>query len=782
MWPWFKKAFTYKWRSFGIIFVLIISLVMSSFIFREKVQELMLSEVREIILTNSQSELINVNQRLRSIIGVMLLATNTMTEDGIVGSTATIETVDSVMDVTGFSNLGIVDINGNNVYGFSIDEEDFKKIKPTFHGITTIAVVPQESGEHYDILLAVPFEKDMVMQYIFYARISDVEFINFVNQGRTLVQNRKNVMSFLLFNVHDIVHINNSSRNRSLPLHTPQVLQDFFHETDSTKLSILVHKNHLAVYTYDVEGYPLHFMTVMPSAYEGLNFVTLIPAEVVTSKVSAIMFLFTILATGIVALVAVLLIYYEYVVNSNRSKMDILAYYDDFTKLPNKAKLSEEFAKAKQQNEELTLFVVKFQIYNHNQIARLYGHNIANKFELAVARYLKENPLQNLFVARVNEYFVALIYGLSVTYVRNVLLRLFNQMDSISESEQKAIFNCGVVACNVVRSQLNRQHLDLFIDNCDMAMSMSGHIKEHTINLFDKKISDEILRRDALEKDLEPGLSEGEFLVYLQPKYDMSTNKLAGAEALIRWNYKKKGILPPFKFIPVFEQNGSIALIDNFVLQEVIKLLKKWRAERLRLVPISVNLSQVQFLNPNLINDFKRRATRCADVLPYVDIEITESATVEDFNHISEVLHQLKEIGVKLSMDDFGTGYSSLANLSSLPFDTIKIDKSFVDKIDTTNMESVGVLLVKDIISIITHFRMSSLVEGVETIEQRDVLRSLGCKYCQGYYYSKPLPIADFEKLLREDKTFIDVPSEQVEQHTKVVQTTNTQQPVTPGT
>ena len=140
--------------------------------------------------------------------------------------------------------------------------------------------------------------------------------------------------------------------------------------------------------------------------------------------------------------------------------------------------------------------------------------------------------------------------------------------------------------------------------------------------------------------------------------------------------------------------------------------------------------------------------------MKYVDIEITESATVDDSSHVIEVLRQLKDIGFKLSMDDFGTGYSSLSNLSVMPFDTVKLDKSFVDRMKPTDRKSM--LIIKDIILIAKHFNIHTLVEGVETLQQKNLLRDLGCEYCQGYYYSKPIPVKEFEEILFEDKIFED--------------------------
>lgn len=535
-------------------------------------------------------------------------------------------------------------------------------------------------------------------------------------------------------------------------------MSDKYNEYNPLKLNQIIDQNPSDIYLFSVGNYPQHYLLIIPTEFEKVDFVMLIPVSVLNNKDNAIMAMYSILCVGIILVLIFLQIYYEYVVNMNRYSIHYLAYIDEFTGLPNKASLREKFVLM---YEDLMpknkLFVAKVEISNHNQISRLYGFSVANKFDLAFAKYISDYPLPNVCVFRVQNYFILLVESEGVELVTKILNSIFEHMYDVELVDQKAVFLAGVTISDNIPKDMSDEYLDLLINNCDIAISVLPHNqKQHAISVFNQSMSDEIHRCDNLEKELEPALKNGEFLVYLQPKYDLVTNKLSGAEALIRWNYKGEGIMPPYKFIPIFEKNGSIALIDDFVFYEVLKLIKKWKSMNLRLIPISVNFSQVQFLNPNLIKDFKYTAEKYSKVFEYVDIEITESATIEDTNHVIEVLREIKKLGFKLSMDDFGTGYSSLSNLSLLPFDTVKLDKSFVDKIDPNDLNSPNVMLIKDVISIIKHFHMLSLVEGVETLEQRDVLRSLGCQYCQGYYYSKPIPVSEFEKLLKQDKVFED--------------------------
>lgn len=752
-----RNILSYK-QSILIIVLIIGTLVGCAFVFRHKVNELLVNEIRSNILFHSQSELGIVNKSFTNVVDIMRMASNSLADEQYIGGINTVKAVDSITKVTGFVYIGIADVNGNTQYGFNLSKEEFLNVLPTFHGDPTVTYIPSDNGENYDVIIAIPFTESSKMKYILYVRVTDKELVRYLNKGKTLIKREKDAMSFLIYNLSNVIHINSTTQNRLLPNFTVNVLSDKYNEYNPLKLNQIIDQNPSDIYLFSVGNYPQHYLLIIPTEFEKVDFVMLIPVSVLNNKVNAIMAMYSILCVGIILVLIFLLIYYEYVVNMNRYSIHYLAYIDEFTGLPNKASLREKFVLM---YEDLMpknkLFVAKVEISNHNQISRLYGFSVANKFDLAFAKYISDYPLPNVCVFRVQNYFILLVESEGVELVTKILNSIFEHMYDVELVDQKAIFLAGVTISDNIPKDMSDEYLDLLINNCDIAISVLPHNqKQHAISVFDQSMSDEIHRCDNLEKELEPALKNGEFLVYLQPKYDLVTNKLSGAEALIRWNYKGEGIMPPYKFIPIFEKNGSIALIDDFVFYEVLKLIKKWKSMNLRLIPISVNFSQVQFLNPNLIKDFKYTAEKYSKVFEYVDIEITESATIEDTNHVIEVLREIKKLGFKLSMDDFGTGYSSLSNLSLLPFDTVKLDKSFVDKIDPNDLNSPNVMLIKDVISIIKHFHMLSLVEGVETLEQRDVLRSLGCQYCQGYYYSKPIPVSEFEKLLKQDKVFED--------------------------
>lgn len=244
-------------------------------------------------------------------------------------------------------------------------------------------------------------------------------------------------------------------------------------------------------------------------------------------------------------------------------------------------------------------------------------------------------------------------------------------------------------------------------------------------------------------------LEEGEFKLYLQPKFNLRTNKIVGAEALVRWLTKDNGIMSPADFIPIFEQNGFITTMDRYIWEEAVKALKRFRDMGIKPFAISINLSRRDLYNDDLVQFFTDLVQRYGVDERYLHLEITESAYTDNPDQIIKMTRALREAGFVIEMDDFGKGASSLTMLTSLPIDILKIDMGFVDESNSSSRRILGF-----VVSLAEWLGVGIIVEGVETEEQRIELMSLDCNYAQGYLYSKPLPLPEFDKLL--EKTEID--------------------------
>ena len=273
---------------------------------------------------------------------------------------------------------------------------------------------------------------------------------------------------------------------------------------------------------------------------------------------------------------------------------------------------------------------------------------------------------------------------------------------------------------------------------------IKGRRDRHYI-FYDELNHESIQENRELEEHFETALENEEFEIWYQPKYSAHSRKLVGAEALVRWRRADGALIPPLKFIPLFERNGNIIRLDEYVFRAVCRQQKEWQKQGQKMLPVSVNISRVSLYYSSVVEKYES-IIRSFDLdSKYIQLEITESATIDN-NEIFNLLEQFHTAGFKILLDDFGSGYSSLAALNRMHFDTIKLDKSLVDYIGDDNGEK----LLNSITKLAQSFGMEITAEGVETVEQLMFLCNLDCDDIQGYYFSRPLPVKEYEECLKE--------------------------------
>ncbi|MDD6051152.1 MAG: EAL domain-containing protein [Clostridiales bacterium] len=285
---------------------------------------------------------------------------------------------------------------------------------------------------------------------------------------------------------------------------------------------------------------------------------------------------------------------------------------------------------------------------------------------------------------------------------------------------------------------------------CDRAVLAVNSIKgqyHRYYAVYNDSLRGKLLRERKLTASMETALAENQFVVYLQPKYSLQGEDVAGAEALVRWIHPELGFVSPGEFIPLFEKNGFIQRLDYFVWEQMCKLLRSWMDKGYQTVPISVNVSRADVYQDNLVNTFLCLTQQYGIHPQQLHIEITESAYTENSGRILQTVEELRRQGFVIEMDDFGSGYSSLNMLSQMKLDVLKLDMKFIqNEINKPQEESI----LDDVISMAHHVHLSVVAEGVETQEQVKRLREVGSDFVQGYYFAKPMPMADFECLLKE--------------------------------
>ena len=279
---------------------------------------------------------------------------------------------------------------------------------------------------------------------------------------------------------------------------------------------------------------------------------------------------------------------------------------------------------------------------------------------------------------------------------------------------------------------------NIILKNSDTALYQAKDSGKNDYRLFCRSMSEGAAENIALQSQLYGALQNNEFLLHYQPQLDLHTNKVTGAEALLRWMHPTLGLVPPYKFIPLAERNGMIVSIGEWVMNEACSQAAKWNKDNtLNKMRVAVNLSSLQFRRGNIIQTVENALEKSGLPAELLELELTESILLNDLEMVMTTLDSLRKVGVKISIDDFGTGYSSLYYLKKLAVDRLKIDRSFVcDMIE----DSDDAAIVKAVTQLGHTLQLIVIAEGVENQEQLTILKNLGCDEIQGYFFCKPLP------------------------------------------
>ena len=457
------------------------------------------------------------------------------------------------------------------------------------------------------------------------------------------------------------------------------------------------------------------------------------PREVLTRRMKPIMNDIQYLIIIIVGLFIVSNIIHIYYNLKRRRELYQLAYVDPVTG-------GDNFVAFKQKIGNRPGFIVSLDLVEFKLINSVCGVEKGDEVLSEVWKILKENCRGDEICARVNaDRFIIFFAEEEKEAVALRIEHLTGQIKTLSES------------LNIPRvfPVMGIYHTDSLenIDRCYgdalRAKSLVKGRRDKNYAFYDELDHDAIAMNQKLEESFDKALQNNCFEVWYQPKFDAHSEELVGAEALVRWRDEDGSLIPPGRFIPLFEKNGNIIKLDEYVFREVCRQQKQWEKQGIRCIPVSVNISRFSLYYSNVVDKYKR-IIQYYEVEPQcVELEITESATIENAE-IASLIEQFRDAGFKILLDDFGSGYSSLATLNQMKFDTIKLDKSLVDFIGNDSGEK----LLEFIIRLAHSLGIKITAEGVEEQKQVEFLQQLDCDDIQGYYFSKPLMRKDFESKL----------------------------------
>ncbi|MBQ8625518.1 MAG: EAL domain-containing protein [Agathobacter sp.] len=425
----------------------------------------------------------------------------------------------------------------------------------------------------------------------------------------------------------------------------------------------------------------------------------------------------------------------------NIQNIQNLASLDYLTGLVNRRGIYEYYASL---DKESLIHAMFIDIDNFKRVNDIYGHSIGDKLLICISQLILDHTKS--FAARMggDEYVVLFDDSCSEECIIDISEKMLAGMQTLDF--RKDILSLVSLSIGIVMNQSVSQQLDDILAKCDAAMYQAKYDGKNRYMIykeFDKTI--EISRN--IELEMEGALKNGEFQVYFQPKVNMITTDLYGAEALSRWVHPVDGIRPPISYIPLFEKNGFISKLDMHIYEEVCRIKATWIGKAYEHIPVSVNMSRLHLYDRQFPDKLIAIAEKYNIPPKELEIEITESVFIKDSSEMILMVNRLRKQGFLVSIDDFGSGFSALNLLKDLPVDTIKLDREFLHVSSNT---SRGKKVIRNVISMCRDLKMDVVTEGIETKEQIDFITSCGCPIAQGFYYAPPLPENEFVAFAEE--------------------------------
>ena len=438
----------------------------------------------------------------------------------------------------------------------------------------------------------------------------------------------------------------------------------------------------------------------------------------------------------------------------SEEKIIYQATHDALTGLPNRQlfndRLKKSLAHARRYQQKLA--VMFLDLDNFKNINDSLGHQIGDLFLKEVAKRLKNSCRDSDTVARQGgDEFTLILPDIKKGDHNAVKMaqRIFTAFAAPIVLKGDELFARASIGITLYPN--DGDDCATLLKNADMAMYKAKKKGKNTYTLFEQNINDAVVRRIELESGLRKALEGGEFRIHYQPKVEIRTGFISGAEALVRWQRAGGELIPPNEFISLAEDIGVIYPLGEWVLQTACRQTKAWHEAGFNFLTIAVNLSAKQYQDENLIRLVQEILLE-TDLAPeFLNLEVTENIVMRDVEAAISIMQQLSKMGIRISIDDFGTGYSSLNYLKKFPLDVLKIDRSFVQDIPD---DADDVAIAKAILSLGQSLKLKVVAEGVETNEQLKFMQAHGCDEIQGYLFSKPLPTRKFTSLLKQNRKF----------------------------
>lgn len=488
---------------------------------------------------------------------------------------------------------------------------------------------------------------------------------------------------------------------------------------------------------YTINERSLHYT---PLNVDGLNetwyLYTIVPSNVLEYKSDSVLYYQNTLLVVIVLVISALVLYFVFTYRKDGRLLRRIAYLDPLTNGYNVQAFNERLKGM----GEVHGYMVAVDINDFKLVNSICGINKGNETLQCVWKIIEKYRGEGELTAHIGgDHYVMFWRADSREDIVARMKELSRDIEALAD-ELKIIEISPYFGIYEINGSENP---DEDYNYTNQAKRLVKGNKTKNWAFYDEIDVQKIIDDKTLIDSFKYAIENDEFEVWYQPKYSGSTAEIVGAEALVRWRKKDGTLIPPYRFIPLFESNGMIVTLDEYVFRKVCMQQKNWESDGYKIVPISVNISRASLYFGNIVERYREIARTCGVSPDVVPLEITESATIDNAQ-IKELVQRFHDVGFPLYLDDFGSGYSSVATLNLIHFDTLKLDKSLIDFIG----DAKGEKLIIYTIQLAQSFQMSITAEGVETKEQLEFLQQFHCDEIQGYYYSRPLPLMEFQALM----------------------------------
>ena len=448
---------------------------------------------------------------------------------------------------------------------------------------------------------------------------------------------------------------------------------------------------------------------------------------------------------GVLCLSVFLLIYGYRMLRKNHRQLIELAYYDSLTGAYNTVRFMQEMREAFAGPEQYNVCVLN--IHQFKFINEIFGRAQGDKLLCHISHVLKESVNSGEYFCRdTGDFFWIVLKGQDEEATGRRLYKMMEKISSFSLSRHhnyQIMIYCGVAV------RRDDSSAEMMMTHAMFALQTAKGTDRNNVWFYDVELHKQETLQNYIESHMHQALKDKEFRMFLQPKMDMRTGKLGGAEALVRWIPKDGTIIYPNQFIPLFESNGFCSSLGMYMVENVCRKIREWIDAGITPVPISVNQSKILFYEEDYVENLCAVLERYRIPGDLITLEILEGLAAGNIDELNEKIDQLKEKGFRISMDDFGSGYSSFNTLGKLHIDELKMDRVFLSAITGKEDERQEIIMAQ-VVDLAKKLRISTVAEGVETKENETLIRTLGCGYGQGYYYSRPIDEDEFDRKYME--------------------------------